>query len=136
MTRLPGSVTLYCTLIHFSTPFTTVITAYCNGLNGPITNHIYSTSGAASCVTAIYSIYSVIELVHIQYIRERTMDSDHYTQYIRRQLSHIQYDSKSATNNAHYQLGLLIGIIAQAAVQDNKILDVVKAVLEENSRRR
>ena len=64
------------------------------------------------------------------------MDSDHYTQYIRRQLSRIQYDSTSATNNAHYQLGLLIGVIAQAAVQDNKILDVVKAVVEENSRRR
>ena len=92
-------------------------------------------SGAASCATAIYSIYSVIELVHIQYIRERTMDSDHYTQYIRRQLSHIQYDSKSATNNAHYQLGLLIGIIAQAAVQDSRVMDLVRATLEENPHR-
>jgi len=64
------------------------------------------------------------------------MDSDHYTQYIRRQLSRIQYDSASATNNAHYQLGLLIGVIAQAAVQDNKILDVVKAVVEENPNKR
>jgi hypothetical protein len=64
------------------------------------------------------------------------MDSDHYTQYIRRQLSHIQYDSKSATNNAHYQLGLLIGIIAQAAVQDNKIMNLVKAVVEENPNKR
>jgi hypothetical protein len=93
-------------------------------------------SGADACATAIYSIYSVIELVHIQYIRERTMDSDHYTQYIRRQLSRIQYDSKSATNNAHYQLGLLIGIIAQAAVQDNKIMNLVRAKLEENPSRR
>ena len=64
------------------------------------------------------------------------MDSDHYTQYIRRQLSRIQYDNASATNTAHYQLGLLIGIIAQAAVQDNKILDVVKAVVEENPNKR
>lgn len=63
------------------------------------------------------------------------MDSDHYTHYIRRQLSTIQYDSKSATNNAHYQLGLLIGIISQAAARDNKILEIVKAVLEENSNR-
>ena len=93
-------------------------------------------SGAVSCVTAIYSIYSVIELVHIQYIREHEMDSDHYTEYIRRQLSTIQYDSKSATNNAHYQLGLLIGVIAQAAVQDNKIMNLVRAKLEENPNKR
>ena len=102
-------------------------------------NHIYtvySRSGAVRCVTAIYSIRSELELVLIVYIRERTMDSDHYTQYIRRQLSRIQYDSASATNNAHYQLGLLIGIIAQAAARDNKIIDIVRAVLEENSSRR
>jgi hypothetical protein len=33
-------------------------------------------------------------------------------------------------------LGLLIGVIAQAAAKDNKILDVVKAVLEENPNKR
>lgn len=60
------------------------------------------------------------------------MDHDHYTQYIRRQLSRIQYDSKSATSNAHYQLGLLIGVIAQAAAQDNRVMDLVKASLEQN----
>jgi hypothetical protein len=93
-------------------------------------------SGAASCATAIYSVRSVIELCDQVRIREHVMDSDHYTQYIRRQLSRIQYDSKSATNNAHYQLGLLIGVIAQAAVQDNKIMNLVRAKLEENPNKR
>lgn len=60
------------------------------------------------------------------------MDHDHYTQYIRRQLSRIQYDSKSATSNAHYQLGLLIGIISQAAANDNKVMDLVAENLERN----
>jgi len=63
------------------------------------------------------------------------MDLDHYTQYIRRQLSHIQYDTKSATRNAHYQLGLLIGVIAQAAAHDNKIIDIIQATLAENPHR-
>lgn len=63
------------------------------------------------------------------------MDHDYYAAYIRRQLSRIQYDSKSATSNAHYQLGLLIGVIAQAAVQDSRVLDLVKATLEENPHR-
>ena len=63
------------------------------------------------------------------------MDHDYYAAYIRRQLSRIQYDSKSATSNAHYQLGLLIGIIAQAAVQDSRVMDLVKATLEENPHR-
>lgn len=60
------------------------------------------------------------------------MDHDHYAQYIRRQLSRIQYDSKSATSNAHYQLGLLIGIISQAAAQDNRVMDLVRENLERN----
>jgi len=60
------------------------------------------------------------------------MDHDYYAAYIRRQLSRIQYDSKSATSNAHYQLGLLTGIIAQQAAQDNKIMDLVQAKLEQN----
>ena len=63
------------------------------------------------------------------------MNTDHYTQYIRRQLSRIQYDTKSATNNAHYQLGLLIGVIAQAAVQDSRVMDLVKATREDNPHR-
>lgn len=60
------------------------------------------------------------------------MNHDHYAAYIRRQLSSIQYDSRSATSNAHYQLGLLIGIIAQAAVQDSKVMEVVRAKREQN----
>ena len=60
------------------------------------------------------------------------MDYDHYTHYIQRQLSAIQYDNRSATSNTQYQLGLLIGIIAQQAAQDNKIMDLVKAKLEQN----
>ena len=60
------------------------------------------------------------------------MDHDYYAAYIRRQLSRIQYDSKSATSNAHYQLGLLIGVIAQAAVQDSRVMDLVRATLEDN----
>ena len=63
------------------------------------------------------------------------MDHDYYAAYIRRQLSRIQYDSKSATSNAHYQLGLLIGVIAQAAVQDSRVMDLVQATLEENPHR-
>lgn len=58
------------------------------------------------------------------------MDHDHSTQYIQRQLSRIQYYSKSATSNADYQLGVLTGIIAQAAAQDNTIRDLVQASLE------
>ena len=34
-----------------------------------------------------------------------------------------------------WQLGLLIGIIAQAAVQDSRVMEVVKATLEENPHR-
>jgi cobalamin biosynthesis protein CbiG len=64
------------------------------------------------------------------------MNHDHYAQYIRRQLTAIQYDSGSASTNTHYQLGLLIGVIAQQAVQNNKIMDLVRAKLERNSRRR
>jgi len=60
------------------------------------------------------------------------MDHDYYAAYIRRQLSRIQYDNNSATSNAHYQLGLLTGIIAQQAAQDNKIMDLVQAKLEQN----
>lgn len=60
------------------------------------------------------------------------MDYDHYTQYIRTQLTRIQYDNRSATSNTQYQLGLLIGIIAQQAAQDNKIMDLVRAKLEQN----
>jgi cobalamin biosynthesis protein CbiG len=63
------------------------------------------------------------------------MDHDYYAAYIRRQLTRIQYDSKSATSNAHYQLGLLIGVIAQAAVQDSRVLDLVRATLERNEHR-
>lgn len=63
------------------------------------------------------------------------MDHDYYAAYIRRQLSRIQYDSKSATSNAHYQLGLLIGVIAQAAVQDSRVMDLVQATLERNDYR-
>ena len=63
------------------------------------------------------------------------MDHDYYAAYIRRQLTRIQYDSKSATSNAHYQLGLLIGIIAQAAVQDSRVMDIVEATLERNEHR-
>lgn len=64
------------------------------------------------------------------------MDLDHYTQYIRRELSHIQYDSKSATRNAHYQLGVLIGVIAQLAHKDNQVMSLVKAKLAENPNRK
>lgn len=60
------------------------------------------------------------------------MDYDYYTHYIQRQLSAIQYDTRSATSNTQYQLGLLIGIIAQQAAQDNKIMDLVRAKLEQN----
>ena len=60
------------------------------------------------------------------------MNHDHYAAYIQRQLTAIQYDRGSATSNTQYQLGLLIGIIAQAAVQDNKIMDLVQAKLEQN----
>jgi hypothetical protein len=60
------------------------------------------------------------------------MDYDYYTHYIQRQLSRIQYDNKSAVSNTQYQLGLLIGIIAQQAAQDNKIMDLVQAKLEQN----
>ena len=60
------------------------------------------------------------------------MDYDYYTHYIQRQLSRIQYDNKSATSNTQYQLGLLIGIISQQAAQDNKIMDLVQAKLEQN----
>jgi hypothetical protein len=63
------------------------------------------------------------------------MDHDYYAAYIRRQLSRIQYDSKSATSNAHYQLGLLIGVIAQAAVQDSRVMDLVRETLERNDYR-
>jgi len=63
------------------------------------------------------------------------MNTDHYTQYIRRQLSRIQYDTKSATNNAHYQLGLLIGVIARQAARDNKIMEIVEETLVENPHR-
>lgn len=60
------------------------------------------------------------------------MDYDYYTHYIQRQLASIQYDNRSATSNTQYQLGLLIGIIAQQAAQDNKIMDLVRAKLEQN----
>jgi hypothetical protein len=63
------------------------------------------------------------------------MDHDYYAAYIRRQLSRIQYDSKSATSTAHYQLGLLIGVIAQAAVQDSRVRDLVQATRERNDYR-
>ena len=49
------------------------------------------------------------------------MNHDHYAQYIRHQLTAIQYDSGSASTNTHYQLGLLIGIIAQQAVQVSRV---------------
>jgi len=35
-------------------------------------------------------------------------------------------------SNTQYQLGLLTGIIAQQAAQDNKIMDLVQAKLEQN----
>jgi len=63
------------------------------------------------------------------------MNHDHYAAYIQRQLTAIQYDRGSATNTAHYQLGLLIGVIAQAAVQDSRVWDLVRATLEENPHR-
>jgi len=63
------------------------------------------------------------------------MNHDHYAAYIQRQLTTIQYDRGSATSNAHYQLGLLIGIIAQAAVQDSRVMDLVRATLEDNPHR-
>jgi hypothetical protein len=64
------------------------------------------------------------------------MNHDHYAQYIRHQLTAIQYDRVSAITNAHYHVGLLIGIIAQQAVQDSRVMEVVRATLERNSRRR
>ena len=60
------------------------------------------------------------------------MDYDYSTQYIRTQLSRIQYDNNSATSNTQYHVGLLIGVIAQQAAQDNKIMDLVQAKLEQN----
>ena len=60
------------------------------------------------------------------------MDYDYYTHYTQRQLSRIQYDNNSAVSNTQYQLGLLTGIIAQQAAQDNEIRDLVKAKREQN----
>jgi hypothetical protein len=63
------------------------------------------------------------------------MNHDRYAQYIRHQLTAIQYDSGSASTNTHYQLGLLIGVIAQQAVQDSRVWDIVWATLEDNPHR-
>jgi len=64
------------------------------------------------------------------------MNQQYYTNHIRNELSHIQYDSKDAQRNAHYQLGLLISVIAQAGVQDNKIVMILEETLRQNPYRR
>jgi len=64
------------------------------------------------------------------------MNQQYYTNYIRNELSHIQYDSKDAQRNAHYQLGLLISVIAQAGAQDNKIVILLEETLRQNPYRR
>jgi len=64
------------------------------------------------------------------------MNQKYYTNHIRNELTSIQYDSTSATHNAHYQLGLLISVIAQAGVQDNKIVMILEETLRQNPYRR
>ena len=64
------------------------------------------------------------------------MNQQYYTNYIRKSLTHIQYDSKDASHNAHYQLGLLISAMAQAGVHDNKIIMILEEILEQNPYRR
>ena len=64
------------------------------------------------------------------------MNQKYYTNHIRNELTSIQYDSKDASHNAHYQLGLLISVIAQAGVQDNKIVILLEETLRQNPYRR
>jgi hypothetical protein len=63
------------------------------------------------------------------------MNHDQYAAYIRKQLSLIEYDSTNASVNAHYQLGLLISIIAQQAARDNEIMTIVEARFQLNPHR-